>query len=128
VRNSLRLRSRNCSRNSSHPNPSHYGTEPWVMISNPAILERCARLVECTDEGGTWVEWAPRDGLSLIQAVEVCAWCATRNVGRTNPRRWFEAFHECMIDAGFEYVAFRGQTLFAPPPPYPIDPGWTAVH
>jgi hypothetical protein len=97
-------------------------------MADDARLEKLSRLVECTDEGGTWVECSPRLGLSLIQAVEVCAWCATRNVGRNNPRRWFEAFHECMIDAGFEYVAFRGQTLFAPPPPYPIDPGWTAVH
>jgi hypothetical protein len=98
------------------------------MISSVATLEKLAHLVECTDEGGTWVEWSPRSGLFLTQAVEVSAWCATRNVGRNNPRQWFEAFHECMVDAGFEYVAFRGQTLFAPPPPYPIDPGWTAVH
>ena len=98
------------------------------MISDAATLEKSAQLVECTDECGTWEEWVPRSGLSLYQAVEVSFWCANKNVGRNDPRQWFEAFHQCMIDAGFEYVAYRGQTLFAPPPTYPIDQGWVAVH
>ena len=94
------------------------------MISDAATLEKSAQLVECTDECGTWEEWVPRSGLSLYQAVEVSFWCANKNVGRNDPRQWFEAFHQCMI----EYVAYRGQTLFAPPPTYPIDQGWVAVH
>jgi hypothetical protein len=98
------------------------------MILNEAALTKLTRLVEIGDDTGDWEEWWPRTGLSLNHAVEVSAWCATANVGRHNPMLWFEAFQQCMTEAGYEYIAYRGQTLFAPKPPYPFDLGWVAVH
>jgi hypothetical protein len=100
------------------------------MITNEELLRKSAWVAEDEDQYGAFEEWLPRPGLSLCQAVEVSFWCANQNVG-ANQRcaaLWFEVFHRCMTEAGFEYVAYRGQTLFAPPPTYPIDPGWTAVH
>jgi hypothetical protein len=100
------------------------------MIANEVELRKHAWLVEDTDEYGDFEEWSPRPGLSLCQAAEVSYWCANQNVGR-NQRSvalWFEVFDRCMSEAGYEYIAHRGQTLFAPIPLQPFDPGWVAVH
>jgi hypothetical protein len=98
------------------------------MIAH-AHLEKYAHLVEDEDEHGAFEEWAPRKGLDLQLAVAVCTWCAHHNAGGCRAPEWFwECFEKAMIEAGYEYIAYRGQSLFAPIPVQPFDPGWVAVH
>jgi hypothetical protein len=96
-------------------------------------MQRFVRIAEYYgNDGNTYEEVSPVEGLSVYQAVEVACWCADQNAGRRNPERWFDAFNQCMDDAGYKFLRYRrGYWEFPgdiPRPPYPTDAGLVAVH